>query len=567
MYLPVQALIEEGRKTDSTKPYILCEYAHAMGNGPGNLKEYWDAFYQYRRLQGGFVWEWLDHGIRARRTADGRIVVAGAPSDADQPDAPASETFFAYGGDFGDDPNDGNFVIDGLVFPDRTPSPGLIEYKKVLEPVVIELSDPAARRLRLTSRYDFIDVSHLRLLWDVTEDGRLAESGEAVLPALSPGQTDVVELPAAQPNAPAPGRERWLTIRLVLRYAMPWADAGHEVAWGQFALPVPPHPVRAASRAGRCIHPPLRLQQSPTELLVEGEGFRLSFDRVRGVLSEWSTELGALVVAGPRLHFWRAPTDNDDGPKWGTPMSSRWRRAGIHCLQHRALSVDATRVDASAIRVAVSSWIAAPNQRDGFACDCVYRIAGAGSVRLDVHATPKGTFPPLPRIGLETQLPGCLDRVRWYGLGPGEAYSDSCQAQRMGVFMATVDELFTPYVRPQENGNRMKVRWLTMTDLRGAGLLVAAAPEINFSAHRFTASDLTRAEHTFDLRPRSDVTLNLDYRQRGLGSASCGPDVLPQHELPAAEFRFGVWLKPFSADTGSPAEAARQLSSAAQGEP
>ncbi|WP_229776907.1 glycoside hydrolase family 2 TIM barrel-domain containing protein, partial [Alicyclobacillus cellulosilyticus] len=225
MYTSVPELRQLGERTDIPKPHILCEYAHAMGNGPGGLREYWEAFYQYPRLQGGFVWEWCDHGIRTR-TPDGR-------------------EYFAYGGDFGDEPNDGNFVIDGLVFPDRVPSPGLIEYKKVIEPVHVTPVDLAAGVIRVHNRYDFLSLDHLVMVWSIEAEGRVVQSGTAALPHIPAGVSAEVRLPYRWPAAAVPGcaqpggaqGEHWLHVRFLLAAATPWADAGHEVAWAQLALP------------------------------------------------------------------------------------------------------------------------------------------------------------------------------------------------------------------------------------------------------------------------------------------------------------------------------------------
>jgi beta-galactosidase/evolved beta-galactosidase subunit alpha len=203
--------------------------------------------------------------------------------------------------------------------------------------------------------------------------------------------------------------------------------------------------------------------------------------------------------------------------------------------------------------------VAPPVHKNAFEVEYLYTIYGTGDIALRTTGKPVGTWPAcIPRLGLEMALPGALDQVAWYGLGPGETYPDSRQAGRMGVYRATVDELLTPYVRPQENGNRSDVRWVALTDLRGAGFLVAGSPALNFSAHRHTARDFTEARHVCDLRPRDSVTLNLDYRQRGLGSRSCGPDVLPQYELKAEQFVFEVRLAPLDYNRIAPAELSRR---------
>ncbi len=500
------------------KPLILCEYAHAMGNGPGGLKEYWEAFYKYKSLQGGFVWEWLDHGIR-RRTADGK-------------------EYFAYGGDFGEYPHDGNFVIDGLVFPDRTPSPGLIEYKKALEPVLVEAADLAAGKFRIVNRYDFVSLDHLRLDWVVEVGGEVAQSGLLPVPGVAAGASAETAVPFSMPAGPSRA-EHWLTLRFTLAADSIWAAAGHEVAWAQFRLPV------KASASPPVAKAPISCAEEGNQLRIEGRDFRLTFDRVWGAITDWRHGGRPLLARGPRLNFWRATTDNDRAG-WGPERCDHlWREASLHRIQQRVESVDHERLGREAIRIRVKARLAPPVHARMYLCEYLYTIHGNGEVAIEVSGAPQGEWPiMLPRIGLQLAVPQDLDQAAWFGLGPGESYPDSRLAARVGLFRRTVDELCTPYVFPQENGNRSDVRWVSFADMRGRGLLAEGMPLINFSAHRFTTADLDDAKHTYDLPRRDFVTINLDYAHNGLGSASCGPGVLPQYRLKPEKFSFGVRLRP-----------------------
>ncbi len=512
------------------KPFLLCEYAHAMGNGPGGLSEYWEMFRKYPRAQGGWVWEWIDHGIRTK-SADG-------------------QEFFAYGGDFGDLPNDGNFVADGLVFPDRKPSPGLIELKKVSEPIHIESDGLEDGGIKITNWQDFSDVSHLRLEWSLVEDGRVIASGEAGLPEISAGQTRSLKLPVTKPALLRAGGEYHLNVSAVLAAATPWAPAGHEVTFGQFALPWHvPAPARAVSAAR------LAVDESDTSITVAGADFELRFDRVRAVISDWGHLQTNVMQAGPRLNFWRATTDNDRG---GRGSAKVWREAGLHWLQHRVDSVSVERLE-HAVKIQAAVRIAPPiHNGRGIECTYTYTVDGAGRVSIEIHGIPRGEWPAtMPRIGLRMALPKRLDRVAWLGLGPGEAYADTRQAQRVGRYQATVDQLCTPYVFPQENGNRADCRWVSLTDTRGLGLLVTGRPTIDFSAHWHTPEDFEAARHPHELVRRDFVTLNLDHRQNGIGTGSCGPGVMPQYELRPEEFRFALALQPYTADAISPDALAR----------
>ena len=527
MYTSVDGIIELAQDEGAEKPVILCEYAHAMGNGPGSFKEYWEAFYKYKRLQGGFVWDWIDQGLR-QITEDGR-------------------EYFAYGGDFGDEPNDRNFLINGLIFPDRKPSPGLIEYKKVLEPVEVEPVDLAEGKVRISSRYDFILLDHLTVSWNLMADGKILQTGAIPTPKIAAGKSQIMTIPYTMPPALTPGAEYWLNMSFALASDTSWASRGHEVAWAQFQLPleVPAAPVIKIDSIQ-----PMVYDDSDNTIQVTGADFDLIFDKVYGVISSWHHEDMRIVTSGPRLNFWRAPLDNDN-------VQREWRKAGLHRLTHRVDSVESTECKGRIIKILVRSRIAPPVLALAFECDYTYTVYGSGHVMLRVHGVPKGELPVLPRIGLQMTLPDELDRVSWYGRGPGESYVDSKQANRFGVYSCTVDELYTPYVYPQDNGNRTDVRWVSFTNIRGMGLL-AVMPNLNFSAHRFTAQDLENAQHTCDLVPRDEITLNLDYRHQGLGSASCGPGVLPQYELHPHEFDFTIWLKPFSRDRISPMNLSRE---------
>lgn len=497
------------------KPFILCEYAHAMGNGPGGLKEYQELFYRHPKLQGGFVWEWADHGIR-QYTEDGR-------------------EFYVYGGDFGDLPNDSNFVCDGLVFPDRTPSPGLIEYKKVIEPVNVEAVDIATGRFRLINRYDFRTLDHLRLAWSVEAEGRVVQSGTAEIPSLAAGESGEITIPYDSAIF-APGIDHHVMLSFTLAADETWAGHGHEVAWAQFELPVEPIAQASGSMAK------IGMVESPHSLVLTGADFELEFDKAYGVISRWEYNGQPLISHGPRLNFWRATTDND---RFG-PDAKAWRAAHLHLLTERVTAVDVVRVAENYVEIRCRTRVAPRTFSRAFDCEYVYSVYGNGNVEIHVHGTPKGDWPEtLPRIGLTMELPNELDSVEWFGRGPGESYADSKTAGRVGRYATDVRGLYTPYIFPQENGNRSDVRWVTLTNALGMGLRVSGLPTIDFSAHRFTAMDLEEARHTSELIERDEITLNLDYRQNGIGTASCGPGPLEEYRLHPEEFDFAVRLSPY----------------------
>ncbi|MGW2825978.1 glycoside hydrolase family 2 TIM barrel-domain containing protein [Streptomyces sp. NPDC001443] len=479
--------LDGGTRRRRQLPFILCEYAHAMGNGPGGLADYQRIFEAHDRLQGGFVWEWIDHGIRH------------------------PELGYAYGGDFGEELHDANFVCDGLLFPDREPSPGLVEYKKVIEPVRVEGGPDGT--VRVTNRYDFADLSALAFTWSYERDGESVESGSLAVPALAAGESAEVKLPHP-PEEPGDAETR-CTVRALLAADTAWAPRGHVVGWGQFAVtPRTPVPVAPAARPVRADG---RITLGPAV-----------FDARTGRL----TSVGGVELTGPRLDVWRATTDNDDGAPWQSDIRHGvlWRQLGLHRMQHRLDAVESTD-DALTVRTRV-----APAARE-VGLNTVYRWTSDGDrLRLTVSVTPEGEWKlPLPRLGVRLGLPASADRVRWYGGGPGEAYPDTGSASLVTRWESRVDGMQTPYVRPQENGARADVRWVEL-----GGLRIEGEPEFWFTARRWTTEQLDTAAHLTDLTPGDTVWVNLDHGQHGIGSQSCGPGPLPQYFLHAepAEFSF-----------------------------
>ncbi|MFI6208487.1 glycoside hydrolase family 2 TIM barrel-domain containing protein [Streptomyces sp. NPDC051041] len=478
--------LDGGPRKRRALPFVHCEYGHAMGNGPGGLADYQELYETYDRLQGGFVWEWIDHGIAH------------------------PELGFAYGGDFGEELHDSNFVCDGLLFPDRRPSPGLVEYAKVIEPVRID-GGAADGAVRITNRYDFADLSHLEFECLHQVDGEVTATARLTVEPLAPGESAKVALPPAPDGR---GAEVQWTVRARLAEDTPWAERGHVVAWGQGTVAR-----RAPAPAAAGVRP-------------AADGGRITlgpavFDARTGVLRG----IGGVDVTGLRLDVWRAPTDNDDGAPWQPDVryGVLWRTLGLHRMRHRLDAVEAGG-DALTVRTRV-----APAGRElGLAA--AYRWTSDGTrVRLAVSVVPEGDWTvPLPRLGIRFGLPRA-DRVRWFGGGPGEAYPDTRAASLLGRWEATVEELQTPYVRPQENGARADVRWAEI-----GGLRVEGEPEFWFTARRWTTEQLDAARHLTDLVPGDTVWVNLDHGQHGIGSQSCGPGPLPRYFLRAepAEFSF-----------------------------
>ncbi|MDJ1132936.1 glycoside hydrolase family 2 TIM barrel-domain containing protein [Streptomyces iconiensis] len=509
-------------------PFLLCEYAHAMGNGPGGLADYQRLFEKYERCQGGFVWEWIDHGL-SRRTQDGRL-------------------WFAYGGDFGEELHDGNFVCDGLVFPDRTPSPGLTEYKKVIEPVRIG-PGRAPGTVRVTNGYDFADLSALAFAWSYEAEGARVSGGMLPLPEepVLPGESAELVLPTPPEHARA--GEAWWTVSAVLAQDTDWAGSGHTVAWGQLpAVPQQPDDEPLYPAPPTALRPGEESGQEGTVRLGTGV-----FAARTGQL----LRLGGLALGGPRLDVWRATTDNDDGAPWqpAPRLGPLWRETGLHRMRHRTDTVERegdTLVVSTRVAPAASA----------LALRTVYRWTASGdALRLEVSVEPEGHWEvPLPRLGVRLGLPATYGHATWFGGGPGEAYPDTREASRTGLWHSTVDAMQTPYVRPQENGARADVRWAELREgPGGAGLRAEAdAARCWFTARRWTSEQLDAARHTTDLVPGDTVWVHLDHGMQGIGSQSCGPGVLPRHQLTVGPARFSFVFRPVAARSGPAPGASRR---------
>ena len=377
-------------------------------------------------------------------------------------------------------------------------------------------------------------------------DDETVQQGMLALPEIKPGADAVLTVPYTLPLS----GDAWLDLTFALASDEPWAKSGHEVAWAQFALPTKAAPVTKLALEDM---PPLTVTESSQRLEIAGEDFRMAFDRHTGAMTEWDFQDTPLLVAGPALSVWRAPTDND------VRMAAEWRQAGLDRLAARTAAVTWEQPSASVVRLTARTVLAAVSHRPAFAVTYVYTIYGSGDVLLETQVTPlQANLPPLPRVGLEMTLAPGFDQFAWDGLGPHESYSDRRESVRRGIYSGTVQEQFEAYVRPQENGSKSDVRWAAVTDIRGLGLLAVGQPLLNVSVHHVTTEDLTLAEHTYELKPRPETILHLDYAQSGLGSQSCGPGPLPEYLLQPSEISFTVRLTAFSSEMVSPMTLSRR---------
>ena len=516
MYAGVDFLEEYGQRDDARCPFLLTEYCHAMANGPGGLADYWDVIRRHDTLQGGYVWDWVDQGLR-EFTEDG-------------------EMFYAYGGDFGDEPNDASFCCNGLISPDREPHPGLYDYKAVLQPVRMEAVDAAAGRVRVQNEYDFVDLGHLKPSWTLKSEGRLLASGGLSPPSIGPGEETTLEIPL--PDLPDVDGEVWLNVSFRLGADTEWADAGHLVAFGQFRVAGEPG---GGAAAFADMASPLKVEERDRELAVAGREFKLVFDRLTGRIQSWTHRGEQLLAEGPRLALWRAPTDNDNR------MQNDWRAAGYDRIKLRVESVEPAQSEAGLATVRVVQIAGAPTKAPCFRCEHLYTVSGSGQLVIATELEPlQDDLPHLPRVGLRMRLPGRFANLTWHGPGPHENYSDRRAGVHVDVHRQRVADQLPPYVRPQECGHRTQTRWLTLTDVAGTGLLAVADPLMGFNALPVRTEDLEAADHPPELPKRDEVELHLDHKHCGLGSQSCGPGPLAQYLIPAEIMRFAFRLAPIS---------------------
>lgn len=533
MYPQIEKLIAWAKdpKSADRRPLIMCEYSHAMGNSNGSLADYFDAFEKYHGLQGGFIWEWVDHGIR-QRDAKGR-------------------EYWAYGGDFGDVPSDKNFVCDGLVWPDRKAHPGLHEYKHLAQPVQVEASDARRGLFKVHNRRWFTSLKDLRGTWELLVNGEVAVRG--ALPALTaaPRQTQKVALKYPALSVPA-GAEVHVTFRFFMRAATAWGDAGHEVAWNQHAVPGNVFkrsvPVRAITSVAT--QAPVTVTQCNIGWQVQAGALEFTVNRASGVLENVTRNGHLLILRGPQLNVWRAATDNDglklfEFVNWGgARLLTDCLKAGYNRIECADTKVAVRPIRQNGAEIVIRQRWLCPGAKQFITHTHTYRVGADGSLAVDNSFDLDRRLPEVPRLGVSLVLPAALEQLEWFGLGPWENYADRKRGSVVARYAGTVTDQYVPYILPQEHGNKCDVRWLALHDGTGHGVRFCADGRLmEASASHFTAADLYAARHTTDLTPRPEVHVNLDYGQRGLGTASCGPDTLPQYRIPAGKYRLGFRIQ------------------------
>ena len=524
MYPPIDEIIKFAEDKSKTKPLVLCEFIHAMGNGPGNIKEYVDAFYKYPTLQGGFAWEWANHGLVTK-------------------DKQTSEQYYAYGGDFDEEVHDSTFVMDGLVNSDHTPNAGVVEYKKAIEPVQLLESD--GMKAKFINRYDFVALDHLTLQYStVLESGSEYKTGSIQIPpGVAAGETFVVDLPEVTGSE----GEVLLSLSFQLKNGTPWLEKGFEIATAQVLI-TPSPSLRMLSTSGRRLDVDTA---SRNILKITNDKSSWIFNTLHGALTSWSRDSTELISKAPELDVFRAPTDNDipqDG--WD------WNDKKLQLAKPFTRKVEWSQPSTEELQVTVHQRIAPPVLSWSIDSVILYTFKADGSLSVRVNGIPQGENLPrtLPRIGLVTELPSQFQKVVWFGRGKGESYRDSKFSQPIDKYsVSSVDELWVDYEVPQESSNRTDTRWVKIGN--GKTSLLAQFVDVkndskqrrmfDFQATHYRMKDVAEAKHAHELRKkkRDEVVLRLDAEHHGLGSGSCGPRTLDEYALLTEPFEFEVLLQ------------------------
>ncbi|MBN8823837.1 MULTISPECIES: glycoside hydrolase family 2 TIM barrel-domain containing protein [unclassified Spirosoma] len=548
MYPSVDDMIKLMEK-DPSRPVIVCEYAHAMGNSVGNLKDYWAAIDKYPRLQGAFIWDWVDQGLRIKNKA---------------------------GKEFTDHINyiDGANACDGLVNPDRIPQPETNEVKLVYQYVKLATPTPLAAgqpvKINVRNTYDFQSLEPFRLEWELLRNGDVVQRGAETNLVAKPGQTQVLTLPVrlnalvdsrsidgnARPSASAMAEqaaqagEYFLNVSIRQKQATSWSPANHEVASGQFPIKMesPTVPVIGMNRI-----PAVKLAQTPTTATVRGKDFAIVFDKTTGTLQQWFYKGKNMLDKGLKPSFWRVPTDNDEGGG-SQSFAARWRKAGLDTAQFRPVDF---KVETRPQLVRISCTNEWSGKGGSITQQTEYVVYGTGDVQVTTTYTPAGSLPPLARVGLQFQLPATFNTLSWYGRGPFESYADRKDAAKVGHYTSKVADQFFPYTMAQENGNKTDVRWAQLTNDLNQSLVIISDPALNslltVNVRDYTDDALLKAKQpdAQEVERGNATVVNVDMAQMGLGGDdSWSPRLHSEYQLPATKpYTYSFRMRPIDLRT------------------
>lgn len=537
---------------DGDKPYILCEYCHAMGNGPGDLEDYFQFFDSHETTCGGFVWEWCDHAIYKGK-------------------APNGKDMYAYGGDSGEVIHDSNFCMDGLVYPDRRPHTGLLEFKNIHRPVRINGYDEAKGVLTLHNYLDFTDIrDYLTMSYEVTCDGQVVTSGDIDTPSVAPHCDGNISLGLISGSPTAVNcssiAERFndtgciknmiphrAFLRMIYKAACDstFVKEGDVLGFDEVELDSPKQntdeildKTPALSKAQDTTSAPLHISESDTEFVISGSGFEYTFDRNTGNFTDIVVDGQKLLAAPCDKTIWRAPTDNDRNIK------NEWFRAHYDMVSERTYDTSCIVKEGCAV-ITCTSCLSAPTVQPILRINAEWTVSAEGTIASRMHVTKDSEFPMLPRFGVRMILRKNMQNINYIGMGPYESYIDKHHASWHGSFSASIDAMHEDYIMPQENGSHFDCSYVQIsslgendckTDMAAHSITVTSALPFSMNASPYTAEELTNAAHNYEL-PKSDKSvLCIDYRQNGIGSNSCGPELDEKYRFDEDEWEFGFTI-------------------------
>lgn len=524
MYPKIET-IESYAKTNLDRPLIMCEYAHAMGNSVGNLAEYWAVIERYPNLQGGFIWDWVDQGLKATIDLNGEKI-----------------SYWKFGGDFGNDdiPSDGNFCINGLLLPDRQPNPALQEVKKIYQPIAVRADEKQENRFFVWNKFDYLDLSNIRGVWQISEDGNIIQKGD--LNNLKAGPKEKVSLELPFSFSKKTGSEYFIDFYFYSKNSKPLIPAGHEIAKEQFSL----NTDKIVGDGNNKIN----LESTPPEVLenienfeIRGKNFSLNISKERGTIQSYLFHDKMLMTDGIRPNFWRPPTDNDRGNLMPERLKI-WKTAS---QKQKVEKVFYRRIK-NKVEVITRFRLAAIDLR----YELIHSILGDGTLEINgKFIETKISLPELPVFGFTLGLPKQMNQLAWFGRGPHENYVDRKQSAFVGIYKSTVSQQGHAYIRPQETGHKTEVRWLEIKDKSGNGWKVQGTPLFAFSALPYTIDELDLPEnpdqlkHTIDLKENEVVNLRIDKAQMGVGGDdSWGAHTHDKYKLFYKNYEFNFKLYP-----------------------
>lgn len=525
MYTSLENVEVQGNLHTDSRPYFLAEYGHAMGLGPGEIKDYWDLFYQYPRLIGGCIWEWCDHAVEKQ--------------------FPDGKTGYIYGGDSGEFPHDGNFCCDGLVFPDRTPSTGLLEYKKVIEPLLIEAVDVKNGVFRFTNRFDFTDLSEMAFSYKVICDRTVIEQNTFQV-TLAPHETAEVKLNFTMPASAENGA--FLEVSMDIPQSTTWCNAGHNLAWAQFELPVAIQPVEEPALQ------PIWVDEGKRYITVSALESTYTIDRASGMLVSVCKGGRELLKRPADLVLWRAMIDNDNYEK------PKWEAEHFHKTYFKPRTYTTTQSDTQ-YQITFEGALGANGRLPVYAVSVCYTVTSNGiSVKLDalkndklkgmnrssseetdLDLNLKTELAEVPRFGMRFALDKDFEDMEYFGMGDRECYIDYQSHAKMGIWASTVSKEYEPYIKPQECGNHINTKWLTLKDKES--ITFTADDKFEFSALHYTMEELDAKAHAYELEESGTTEVILSYKNRGVGSASCGPALTEPYQVRDKKINFGFRIK------------------------